>query len=127
MFDPFTRFKFEFDDDAMLKSCIIPKQVETCVCCGKRLFVDATGWDKGDDDVFWTPVDLDIECERGLKCYKEYEDSEYWRMPYVYWLPVTEHCRRWINAMLEVYFGVRPVPLKWLEKNGQIRLFADKS
>lgn len=123
-FDPFAKFKFEFDRDGYFSSCVIPKRVEVCPCCGKGLVAQCTGWDKFDNDEsgVWWPADLDIECVRGMKCYKEYEHSEQWNMPYVYWLPVEEHCKQWITRMLRIYHQIDPMPLKWLEKNGQIKL-----
>jgi hypothetical protein len=120
---PFERLHFAFNEEGQLLSFDVAKRVETCVCCGKQLFAQCTGWNREDGSKVWMPVEIDLECKRGMKCYREYENSEYWRMPYVYWLPVHEHILQWVKGMVEIYFELRPIPLKWLEKEGQIRLF----
>jgi hypothetical protein len=128
-FDPFKIYKFEFNDEGSFDSCMIPKKLETCPCCDSRLVARCEGWEKGDDDPFWIPVDIQIDCirdEDNLRCYREHENSEIWRMPYVYWLPVSEHCRSWITRMLRIYHEIDPVPLRWLEKNGQQNLFGNR-
>lgn len=125
-FDPFEKFEFSFDDDGWFSSCRISKKVETCPCCNSVLYADATGWEE-DDSGFYFPVEIDISCVRDMteemECYAENKDSQIWRMPYVYWLPVEEHCKRWITKMLRIYYKLDEVPKRWLELNGQINLF----
>jgi hypothetical protein len=123
IFDPFVSLKFKFGDDGMFQSCFVPKNVETCVCCDRALTIDCTGWDSEEGNEFWWPSEIDLDCIRGMKCYEEYENSEYWRMTYVYWLPVEQHCKRWLNRMLRIYYKLDPIPQKWLERNGQLTLF----
>lgn len=99
---------------------MIPKKVETCPCCDKRLDAHAEGW--YEENGIWWPDEVKVDCVRGMRCYNEYKDAEQWRMPYVYWLPVEQHCERWITRMLRIYYKLDPMPLKWLELNGQIPL-----
>jgi hypothetical protein len=43
-------------------------------------------------------------------------------MPYVYWLPVETAATLWVKKMLKIYHGLKPIPAKWLERNGQLKL-----
>lgn len=121
-YNPFEILQFEFDSDGWFSSCWIPKSVATCCCCQSKLFIQASGW-TFEDCGFYLPDLFDLDCERGMECFEEFENSPMWRMPYVYWLPIEEKCKAWLHQMLLIYYNVNPYPKKWLEKNGQMNLF----
>jgi hypothetical protein len=132
--DPFKILKFTFYSDGWFQSCLVPKSIETCPCCQSQLVAECNGWYKEiiipKDDwkrIVMMPDEVKVHClrdyENDLECFIEFEHSDYWRMPYVYWLPVETHCKSWLNDMMRIYFSLDPIPLKWLEANGQGNLF----
>lgn len=129
-FEPFKIYKFAFDNEGWFSSCLIPKKLDVCPCCDSQLVADAEGWYEHDNG-FMMPDEVKIDCIRdsqGIRplCSIENEYHEANRMPYVYWLPIQEKCQRWVERMLEIYYGIRPMPLKWRELNGQQNLFKKK-
>lgn len=120
-FDPFKLYEFTFNDDGYFSSCLVPKRLGVCPNCESRLWIECGCWERGDQDSYWIPIDVELDCVRGMECWKESQNSEPNRMPYVYWLPLHMDAEEWLQKMLRVYYGVDPVPQKWLERNGQQR------
>lgn len=118
-FNPYEEFKFFFDGDGMFSSCIVPKLIAVCPCCDAGLVIEATGWSK--ENGFYLPNEISVECNRDIECYEENENSMQWRMPYVYWLPVEDKCKKWLYSMLKIYYKIKPVPPQWIEKNYEIK------
>jgi hypothetical protein len=121
--NPFQIYQFRFDEQGWLQYCLIPKKLETCPCCQSQLEIQETDEFYFDETYqVWLCDEIKVDCVRGMKCYKEFKNSEYWRMPYVYWLPVETTCGKWVNDMLKIYHRIKPIPQKWLERNGQLKL-----
>ena len=86
---------FNYGLDGEPVSCAIPLSVAQCPCCGSALDASFEEWDA--EEPFEPEWDMaTIDCSRP-ECYDEYKDSEYWRMPYVYWLPVEVTCKKWMQ------------------------------
>lgn len=85
---------FQFDSEGYPDSCAIPSTVAACPCCGSQLVAEFEEWTADDKQPAWGSARVD--CSRP-ECYDEYKDSEYWRMPYVYWLPVEVTCQQWMK------------------------------
>lgn len=120
--NPFEIFKFEFSNDGWFLSCLIPKQTAVCPCCAGQLIANADEWEKSDNGDFWMPTHLTLDCENMFDEEICPSDSLANRMPYVYWLPLSTNSEAWVKKRLEIYYGIRPIPQKWAEKNGQLKL-----
>ncbi len=117
--NPFILYKFEFDNSGDFASCYVPKRVARCPICKGRLDITATGWIEENKHVFPDEITLTCENENSEKCP---DNAIEWQMPYVYWLPVQTTCQNWLNKMMRVWYGIRPIPQRWLERNGQLKL-----
>lgn len=84
---------FSFDNECYPTSCEVPVSVAACPCCGSAVVAEFEAWDAVTKEPEWDTVKVD--CSRD-GCYDEYQDSEYWRMPYVYWLPVEIAAQEWM-------------------------------
>jgi hypothetical protein len=101
--NPFQIYQFRFDDQGWLQYCLIPKKLETCPCCQSQLELEEIGGYYFDETYqVWLCDEIKVDCVRGMKCFKEFKDSEFWRMPYVYWLPIETSCTNWIQRMLNL-------------------------
>ncbi len=117
--NPFRIYKFEFDNSGDLRSCYVPKVVARCPICKSRLIIEVTGCVEESGRSFPDEITLTCVNENSKKCP---ENAIEWQMPYVYWLPVEMSCQNWLTKMMRIFYGLRPVPKRWKERNGQLKL-----
>jgi len=80
----------------------VPRPIAICPYCGGSLTVRANEWNDWEEagNDLWKAGGLEMDCETEPDI-----DSPEWRywerqhsdMPYVYWLPVEEHIKEWVN------------------------------
>jgi len=78
----------------------VPVSVAVCPDCKKQLTIYGDGWEEGDDG--WLLESFTTSCEGepeiGEEGWQEWDDAHpSFDMPYVYWLPVTEKIKEWVN------------------------------
>lgn len=75
-----------------LDHIVIPVEVARCPCCDSAVQLEFDEWEADSG----CPIIENgrLECTRE-QCFQEYQHSEMWRMPYVYWLPLEVAAQRW--------------------------------
>lgn len=131
-FDPFKKYEFEFDQQDWFDNCLVPKSIKVCPCCESGLILDCDGWYLDEEiNIYW-PDEISVNCIRDRQeakplCFVENQNHPAWRTSYIYWLPIEEKCKAWLNQMLRIYYKLDSVPKRWLELNGQLNLFQIKT
>lgn len=106
---------FRIGSDGYPESCIVPAKVTRCPCCSSPVKAEFDEWTGDDNEPSWDTVKVD--CMRP-GCYEEYQDSEFWRMPYVYWLPVEEAARQWMQRRWKYEKGLEGWNEQTISKKG---------
>lgn len=75
----------------------IPSEVAICPYCDGKLACSANSWIQEKDGT-WLADELDLDCENEML-----NDDIHNDMPYIYWLPVAEKVKAWVNKTYEFW------------------------
>lgn len=80
----------------------VPPDFARCPYCEGRLYACFRGWVLEDDGT-WIGDEVELECENEPDMETEEAAWDWWlethsEMPYVYWLPVCQKVKRWVNS-----------------------------
>lgn len=87
----------------------VPPSFARCPYCDGRLYAGFRGWSQEPDGT-WIGDEVELDCENEPDMEEDEEKWEAWleshsEMPYVYWLPVCERVKQWVNSQYRFMKG----------------------
>lgn len=100
----------------------VPPDFARCPYCEGRLYAGFRGWVLEEDGT-WAGEEVELDCENEPDMETNEAAWDYWlethsEMPYVYWLPVCEKVKRWINSQYRFAKGEFELPGERRESAG---------
>jgi len=78
----------------------VPSTIAICPYCNGKLSLTCHAWVQ-EDDRTWSADEIDMDCDTEPDNYRSPEYriwlSIHTNMPYVYWMPVEERVKGWLN------------------------------